>query len=97
MLGAGGMGEVYHARDARLNRDVAVKVLREDDAASADNRSRFEREGRPAGVGYKLGRGAVLTGGGSEGDDLPAAVLLGEVEEIPAAVIELAIDEEVKG
>jgi serine/threonine protein kinase/Tol biopolymer transport system component len=45
-LGAGGMGEVYRARDTRLNRDVAIKVLREDDAASAESRSRFEREAR---------------------------------------------------
>jgi len=45
-LGAGGMGEVYRAREARLNRDVAIKVLREDDAASVESRSRFEREAR---------------------------------------------------
>lgn len=45
-LGAGGMGEVYRARDSRLNRDVAIKVLHEDGAASADQRSRFEREAR---------------------------------------------------
>jgi serine/threonine protein kinase len=45
-LGAGGMGEVYRARDTRLNRDVAIKVLREDDAASSESRSRFEREAR---------------------------------------------------
>src|SRR5277367_6335063 len=44
--GAGGMGVVYRARDTRLNRDVAIKVLREDDAASAGSRSRFEREAR---------------------------------------------------
>ena len=43
-LGVGGMGEVYRARDSRLNRDVAIKILREDAAASADLRSRFERE-----------------------------------------------------
>ena len=45
-LGAGGMGEVFRARDTRLNRDVAIKVLREDDAASVESRSRFEREAR---------------------------------------------------
>lgn len=45
-LGSGGMGEIYRARDARLNRDVAIKVLREDDAANAESRSRFEREAR---------------------------------------------------
>ena len=43
-LGAGGMGEVYRARDSRLNLDVAIKVLRTDGSGSADLRSRFERE-----------------------------------------------------
>jgi Tol biopolymer transport system component len=45
-LGAGGMGEVYRARDTRLGRDVAVKVLPGHRSSSAEVRSRFEREAR---------------------------------------------------
>src|ERR1700752_3601822 len=45
-IGAGGMGEVYRARDTRLDRDVAIKVLPDTFAADADRLSRFEREAR---------------------------------------------------
>ena len=47
-IGAGGMGEVYRAKDAKLGREVAIKVLPELVASDAERRKRFEQEARSA-------------------------------------------------
>jgi serine/threonine protein kinase len=45
-LGAGGMGEVYQARDTRLDRDIAIKILPEAFATDPDRLARLEREAK---------------------------------------------------
>ena len=50
MIGAGGMGEVYRARDEKLSRDVAIKVLPSDLSTNAERLHRFEQEAQAAGA-----------------------------------------------
>jgi serine/threonine protein kinase len=56
-LGAGGMGEVYRARDTRLGREVAIKALPSHISSSAEVRQRFEREAKTV---AQLSRTATL-------------------------------------
>src|SRR5579871_5052761 len=48
LIGVGGMGEVYRARDERLGRDVALKLVRPSSAKDPDRLRRFEQEARAA-------------------------------------------------
>jgi serine/threonine protein kinase len=66
-IGAGGMGEVWRARDPRLGRDVAIKVLPASFSADADRLRRFEQEARAAGILNHPNITAVLDIGEHEG------------------------------
>jgi eukaryotic-like serine/threonine-protein kinase len=66
-LGAGGMGEVYRARDPRLGREVAIKVLPASFSTDVDRLRRFEQEARAAGILNHPNITAVLDIGEHEG------------------------------
>ena len=68
LIGAGGMGEVYRARDPRLGRDVAIKVLPPAFAADAERLRRFEQEARAAGALNHPNILAVYDIGSHDGD-----------------------------
>src|SRR5262245_13701835 len=67
VLGAGGMGEVYRARDTRLGRDVALKVIAGHLAADAERMRRFEQEARAAAALNHPGILAVFDIGAHDG------------------------------
>src|SRR5689334_9414499 len=73
-LGAGGMGEVYRAKDPRLGREVAVKVLPASFSQDADRLKRFEQEARAAGVLNHPNITAVHDFGTNPGDGSPYIV-----------------------
>jgi len=72
-LGAGGMGEVYRARDSKLGRDVAIKILPSHFTADPERRSRFAREARLLATLNHPHIGAIY--GLEEGDGVSALVL----------------------
>ncbi len=94
--GAGGMGEVYRARDTRLGRDVAVKILPSEFGQDAQLKLRFEREAQTISqlnhphicTLYDVGE-ATLDGGGSGAEETSGAALEPRVFSLSYLVMEL--------
>src|SRR6204780_5030363 len=78
-IGAGGMGEVYRARDSRLGREVPLKILPVAFASDPDRVRRFEQEGRAA-AALNHPNIVVIYDTGSEGGGFYVATELLEVE-----------------
>jgi len=80
-LGEGGMGEVYRARDPKLGRDVAIKILPDLFAADADRVARFQREAQVLAslnhphIAQIYGLEEIRPAGGSKEQDPPYAVI----------------------
>src|SRR5438067_6256873 len=74
ILGKGGMGTVYLARDERLGRSVAVKVLHAEDLATEDRRARFMREARTA-ASIRHGNVATIYEVGETPEGVPFIVM----------------------
>src|SRR5215831_3955219 len=72
-IGAGGMGEVYRARDTKLSRDVAIKILPAEFALEADRLARFKREAQVLASLDHPNIGAIY--GFEESDGIHALVL----------------------
>src|SRR6187401_1674049 len=72
-LGEGGMGQVYRARDSRLDRDVAIKILPSVWLADPERRARFDREARMLAALNHPHVGAIY--GVEDVDGVPALVL----------------------
>jgi len=75
-LGAGGMGEVYRARDSRLGRDVALKVIPRESSRDSERIRRFEQEARAAGTLSHPNVCAVYDLGSHEGSPFVVMELL---------------------
>jgi serine/threonine-protein kinase len=79
-IGAGGMGEVYRARDTKLNRDVALKILPAEFAADPDRLARFKREAQVLASLNHPNIAAIYGLEGQDGREGPLALVLELVE-----------------
>ena len=75
-LGAGGMGEVYRAKDPRIGRDVAIKVLPESFAQDKEGLARFEQEAKAVGMLNHPNLLTIFDVGHAEGSSFMVSELL---------------------